>query len=219
MRGSGRPARRAAARISGTRVPPSARGPVIQVSVPSASSPAMRRMSGPRPPISTGQRLSVFTESEAFTRYWVPWKFALPVSSSCLTTVTYSRMCRAGCAYESPSRFSITSWWLGPRPRTKRPRAAACVESACCAMYTGWRECVGATAVPISTARVSRPTRAARVMASKPKMFANQRVAKPASSARWQRATSSSMLAPPPSPIPSPIRMFFMSASEARAYQ
>ena len=67
--------------------------------------------------------------------------------------------------------------------------------------------------------RPSRPTSAAAVIASSPKMLANHRVAKPASSARWQRAISSSTVAPPPSPIASPIRICFMSASDARRYQ
>ena len=48
-------------------------------------------------------------------------------------------MCRAGLSYEKPSMFSITILCESPMPSEKRPFAAACVVSACCAIATGWR--------------------------------------------------------------------------------
>ena len=35
--------------------------------------------------------------------------------------------------------LSITIWCERPMPSTKRPREAACVVSACCAIAMGWR--------------------------------------------------------------------------------
>ena len=44
-----------------------------------------------------------------------------------------------GFANESPNIVSITIWCERPMPSAKRPRAAACADSACCAIATGWR--------------------------------------------------------------------------------
>jgi hypothetical protein len=77
-------------------------------------------------------------------------------------------MCRARRAYESPSRLSITTGCERPTPSVKRPPQAEPAVSACCASAVGWRGCVGTTAVPSSMRRVSRPSSAQTVTASKP---------------------------------------------------
>src|SRR5882724_10311804 len=94
-------------------------------------------------------------------------------------------------------------------PRVKRPPAAACAVSACCAIATGWRGKVGTTAVPSSIRLVARAHKAATMIASAPKMFANHPLAKPSVSARRACATrpSRSVGAPAMSPMPIPILM------------
>src|SRR5438132_989917 len=103
----------------------------------------------------------------------------------------------------------MTIWCESPMPSVTRPRAAACADSACCAMATGWRGNVGTTAVPSSIRDVSRPQIAAARIASMPKMLANQPLAKPSASARfaWATRPSTSAGAPAMSPMPMPIFM------------
>ena len=61
---------------------------------------------------------------------------------------------------------SMIQWCDGPRPRVNRPCATSCVDSDCCSNATGWRDCSGTTAVPISMRDVTCAISAAAVMAS-----------------------------------------------------
>ena len=131
----------------------------------------------------------------------------------------YSRMWVKGLANERPSMLSITTWWESPMPSVKRPPQAAFAVRACCAIAVGWRGKVGTTPVPSSIRLVSRPASAQAMIASTPKMFANQADAKPSRSACRTCPTRSSIVAglPAISPMPMPIFIFFMVAPRAAA--
>ncbi len=60
----------------------------------------------------------------------------------------------------------MIQWCDGPSPSVNRPSATSCVDSDCWINATGWRDCNGTTAVPISMRDVAWAISAAAVMAS-----------------------------------------------------
>ena len=86
---------------------------------------------------------------------------------------------------------STIQWWDGPSPSVNRPSQTAWVESACCAMATGWRVWIGITAVPSSMRVVDRAISATAVSASKSfGSWGTQIEVKPDASAASASATS-----------------------------
>ena len=86
---------------------------------------------------------------------------------------------------------STIQWCDGPSPSVNRPSHTAWVDSACCAMATGWRVWIGITAVPSSMRVVARPISAIAVSASKSFGICGTQIeAKPAASAASASATS-----------------------------
>lgn len=95
-RGAGRPAAAVALVSTGTVWSASVAGPVIQVTVPSANSPAIRSMTGPRAATSSDGAAAPGTMIRALTRIVSPANDTRSPSSSGPRTDRYSRMCRAG---------------------------------------------------------------------------------------------------------------------------
>src|SRR5262245_53571541 len=195
--------------MRGTVCSRTARRPVIHVIVPSATPPASASMRGASAARRIAHGRAPATASCAVTRYSSPAWLTVPSRTSGARTARYSFMWLYGFANESPNIPSMTIWWERPMPSTKRPRDAAAAEGGCGASTTGGRGNVGTTAVPSSMRVVSRAHRAAAMIASMAKMFANHPLANPSASARRACAMSpsTSPASPPISPMPTPIRM------------
>ena len=91
MRGAGRPASAAAARIVGATCSRTVRGPTQASDVPSASRPVTRSACGPSAATSTGGGLSGFLNSSARHDSVSPAKSTLPSWSSGIRIDRYSR--------------------------------------------------------------------------------------------------------------------------------
>ena len=142
-------------------------GPVIQVTVPSASSPASLSMVGPSAATRTGGVSTLTSNGAIVVALSVsPLNVTASPCSSGISADRYSRMWRAGRSNEYPNIPSMTTWCDSPMPRTSRRPVAAWVVSAWAASMTGWRGYVGTTAVPSSMSGTSRPTTASSVRAS-----------------------------------------------------
>src|SRR2546421_3884133 len=179
-RGAARPASSAALVMVGTMCDAMVCGPVIQVTVPSASWPASLSMVGPRAATRTGGASTLTSNGAIVVALMVSplYEIDSPRSSG-ISADRYSRMCRAGRSKEYPNIPSITSWCDSPMPSTSRPPVAAWVVSVWAASMIGWRGYVGTTAVPSSMSGTSRPTTARSVRASYPNICDDQAVATP----------------------------------------
>ena len=126
IRGSGRPAPAAAARMVGTMWDSTVAGPVIQVTVPVAIRPAIPSMVVPRAATSTmGGGASICSGPNVEALSVSPTKDTCSPSRSGIRMERYSLMWRAGFSNDSPKTFSITNWWDSPMPRVNRPPVAA----------------------------------------------------------------------------------------------
>ena len=114
-------------------------GPVIQVTVPSASCPASFSISGPSAATTTGGASTPSMPSDAFADRVSPVNAAGSPWSNGPRIERYSRMWRAGFSNDIPNIDSITIWCDRPMPSRRRPSHAICVVSAWAASIIGWR--------------------------------------------------------------------------------
>ena len=123
----------------GTVCSESVAGPVIQVTVPSASRPAIFSISGPSAATTTGGGSTPSMSSAALVDSVSPANAAGSPCSNGPRIERYSRMWRAGFSKDMPNIDSMTTWCDSPMPRRSRPSHAICVVSAWLASIIGCR--------------------------------------------------------------------------------